>query len=70
MLASAPIVVRGRRGASRRRSRSVDGPFFDMFRLPLLRGDPRARAAPVRQLVLSETEAMRIFGGEDSVGRT
>ena len=49
MRASAPTVVRGGEALVVDNARMVDGPFFDMFRIPMLHGDPATALARVRQ---------------------
>jgi putative ABC transport system permease protein len=49
---------------------SVDGPFFDVLPLELVKGDPATALTQPRNIVLSETEARRLFGDQDPVGRT
>jgi putative ABC transport system permease protein len=48
----------------------VSGPFFDILRLPLARGDARTALQNVGSVVLSETQATKLFGKEDPVGKT
>lgn len=49
----------------------VDGPLFDILRLPFLAGDPRTALARPGQLVLTESEATRRFGSPAAaLGRT
>jgi len=48
----------------------VDGPFFDVLRVPFLRGNPADALSAPGQLVLTRTEAIRRFGTIDVVGRT
>jgi putative ABC transport system permease protein len=47
----------------------VDGPFFDVLPLPLVRGNPKTALAQVGSLVLTESEARKYFGSEDPVGQ-
>ena len=49
---------------------AVDGPFFDIVPLPLLRGDPRTALASPGNVVLSEKEATKLYGAADPVGKT
>jgi putative ABC transport system permease protein len=44
--------------------------FFEVFTVPLLKGDPRTALAAPRNLVLSRTAAARYFGRDDPLGRT
>jgi len=48
----------------------VDGPFFDVVRLPLVKGDPATALAQVGSVALSETQASKLYGTLDPVGRT
>jgi putative ABC transport system permease protein len=48
----------------------VDGPFFDVVRLPLAKGDPATALAQVSSVALSETTATKLFGAENPVGQT
>jgi len=48
----------------------VDGPFFDMFAIPLLHGDPATALARPGSVVLSQSEAERFFGARNPVGET
>ncbi len=48
----------------------VDGPFFDIFAFPLVHGDPRTALAQPGSVVLSESEALRLFGPGNPVGET
>jgi len=51
-------------------SLGVDGAFFDVLPLPLVRGDPATALARPGNLVLSESQARRFFGDADPIGRT
>lgn len=70
MLASAPTVIRNGEAFNVEDARMVDGPFFDMFRIPLVKGDPATALGQTGTVVLSQTEARRIFGEADPVGQT
>jgi putative ABC transport system permease protein len=48
----------------------VDGPFFDVVRLPLAKGDPATALAQVGSVALSQTTAAQLFGSTDPVGKT
>ncbi|MDQ4086469.1 MAG: ABC transporter permease [Pseudomonadota bacterium] len=67
---AAPVVLRNGEALAVEDAIAVDGPFFDVLPLPLVRGDPRTALAQPQNIVLSETEARRLFGEEDPVGRT
>ena len=70
MRASAPTVLRNGEALNVEDARMVDGLFFDMFRLPLLHGDPATALAQSGNVVLSRSQALRLFGAENPVGRT
>lgn len=57
-----PVTVKG--------FRLVDEPFFDILQVPFLRGDSATALDDTDSLVLSRSEAMRLFGSVDIVGRT
>jgi putative ABC transport system permease protein len=46
-----------------------DPDFFDIFTFPALRGNPREALARPMGLVLTESEARRIFGNEDPIDK-
>lgn len=48
----------------------VNGPFFDVVPLPLAKGDPKTALLNVGSVALSETQAEKLFGTEDPIGRT
>jgi putative ABC transport system permease protein len=48
----------------------VDPAFFEIFRLPFLRGSPERALPDTNSIVLTESEAIRQFGSIDVVGRT
>jgi len=48
----------------------VDSNFFQVLRIPLLRGDPRQVLQQPESIVLSESMAHRYFGDADPLGRT
>jgi len=65
-----PVILQEGEGTVSEHFLFVDGPLFDVLRIPFLRGDAgRALIAP-GELVLTETEARRRFGSIDVVGRT
>ena len=70
MRASAPTVVHGGEAFNVEHARMVDGPFFDMFRIPMLHGDPASALGQSGNVVLSRSQALRIFGTENAVGQT
>lgn len=48
----------------------TDGQFFDVYRVPFVRGDPSTALGDPHSLVLSETEAKTRFGNENPIGKT
>jgi len=48
----------------------VSGPFFDVVRIPLAKGDPKTALLNVGSVALSETQARTLFGAADPVGQT
>ena len=51
------------------RVRGVEAGVFDMFSLPLLRGDPKTALSRPQTLVLTEPLARRLFGESDPIGQ-
>lgn len=48
----------------------ADSSFFNIFSIPLLKGDPDKALASKYSVVLSESNANRIFGDEDPIGKS
>jgi putative ABC transport system permease protein len=48
----------------------ADSSFFDLFSMPLLRGDVRSALSGPRKVVLTQTTARRYFGDADPIGKT
>ena len=70
LLPDTANVIRGGHAFAVRDSALVDGPFFDVFAFPLVHGDPRTALAQPGSVVLSESEALRLFGPGNPVGQT
>ncbi|MEE8371877.1 MAG: ABC transporter permease, partial [Sphingomonadales bacterium] len=49
---------------------SVDREFFDLFRMEFVNGSPAAALSDISSLVLTESEARRLFGEQPALGRT
>jgi putative ABC transport system permease protein len=49
---------------------SVDPGFFQVIKLPLLKGDPAEVFRQPESIVLSETTARKLFGASDPIGKT
>ncbi|MBK5279690.1 MAG: ABC transporter permease [Bacteroidia bacterium] len=47
----------------------VDPNFFDVFTLPLLKGDPKTALTEPRTIIISEDEAAKYFGNEDPINK-
>jgi putative ABC transport system permease protein len=48
----------------------VSGPFFDVFQFPLVKGDAGTALKDVGSVALSESQAQKLFGSEDPIGKT
>ena len=48
----------------------TDGEFFDVVRVPFVRGNPATALADPHSMVMSETEARNQFGGDNPIGKT
>ena len=70
LLPNIATVIRGGQALAVRDAAMVDGPFFDVFAFPLVHGDPRTALARPGSVVLSESEALRLFGPGNPVGET
>jgi putative ABC transport system permease protein len=64
------IVRHGDRSYTESRLIFADASIFQVFTLPLKRGDPQTALAGPRMIVLSETSARKYFGGTDPIGRS
>ncbi len=49
---------------------SVDPDFFQVIKLPLVQGDPKAVLAKPESVVISEATAKKFFGSADPIGKT
>jgi putative ABC transport system permease protein len=68
--AESLLVTSGERRFRENRAVHADASFFDVFSVPLLRGDARTALAEPHALVLSRSTAAKYFGPADPVGRT
>ncbi|MGQ0659609.1 FtsX-like permease family protein [Sphingosinicella sp.] len=66
----SPVILQNGQGTLSENFRFVDGPLFDVLRIPFLRGDARTALRAPGELVLTETEARRRFGSIEVIGRT
>lgn len=48
---------------------AVDDDFFDMFDIEMLEGDPKSVLSGPDDFLISETNANRLFGNEDPIGK-
>jgi putative ABC transport system permease protein len=69
-LASSLVVMRGGEALAVEKGVMVDGNLLDVLGLPLLYGEARTALAAPGSVLLSESEAIRIFGDANVVGRT
>jgi len=69
-LSSSPVVMRGGNALPTEDVLMVDDLFFDVLQFPLVQGDPRTALNRPGTVVLTQTEARRIFGREDVLGQT
>jgi putative ABC transport system permease protein len=65
-----PVILQNGEGTLSENFVYVDGPLFDVLRIPFLRGDPRTALAEPGTMVLTGAEALRRFGTIDVIGRT
>src|SRR5687768_330635 len=56
MLAGSPTVIRGGEAFDVEEGRMVDGPFFDMFQVPFVYGDPATALRDTGSVVLSRSQ--------------
>ncbi len=69
-LPEEPVLMREGNATALKDALLVDGAFFEVLPFPLVRGDaPTALSAP-GDVVLTESEAARLFGNADPIGRT
>ncbi|HOW85476.1 MAG TPA: ABC transporter permease [Candidatus Aminicenantes bacterium] len=64
------LVARGERRFFEKRVWFVDGGIFDIFRIPVVQGDPRSALARPYTVFITEGTAKKYFGGEPAFGRT
>jgi putative ABC transport system permease protein len=48
---------------------AVDPSFFEIFRFPFISGDPKTALIDRHSIVLTESLAKKVFGGEDPMGK-
>ena len=69
-LSTEPVIMRGGEALPTEDVLLVDNLFFDVLQFPLVQGDARTALSQVDSVVLTESEARRIFGAENAMGRT
>ena len=69
-LGASPVIMRGGEALPTEDVLLVDNLFFDVLQFPLVQGDPNIALAQPGALVLTQSEARRIFGREDVIGQT
>ena len=69
-LSSEPVVMRNGEALPTRDALLVDSLFFDVLQFPFVQGDPRSALSQLNTVVLTQSEARRIFGTENVMGRT
>ena len=69
-LSSGPVIRRGAEVLPTEKVLLVDNLFFDVLQFPLVHGDPATALSRPGTAVLTETEARRVFGTENAMGRT
>ena len=69
-LSSSPVLLRNGESLPTDDVLLVDNLFFDVLQFPLVQGDPRTALSQTGTAVVTESEARRIFGTDQVVGRT
>jgi len=69
-LSSEPVAMQGGQALPTEDVLLVDNLFFDVLRFPLVQGNPMTALSRPGNVVLTQSEARRLFGREDVVGRT
>ena len=69
-LAERTITIRRDGTASERDVLFADPSFFDLFTFPLVAGDVESALAAPNQIVLTESEAQRLFGSDNPMGQS
>jgi putative ABC transport system permease protein len=66
----APVVRYKDKVFSEERFYWADPTFFDVFRTPFIKGDPRTALSQANYVVLTRSMAKKYFGSEDPLGKT
>ena len=67
---SSPVAMRGGEAMPTEDVLMVDDLFFDVLRFPFAQGNPMTALSRPGTVVLTQSEARRLFGREDVVGQT
>ncbi|WP_420137666.1 ABC transporter permease [Sphingomonas sp.] len=65
-----PVILRNGRAITSEDFFFVDGPLFDILKVPFVHGDSRSALQKPGSLVLTEKEAARLFGSANPMGQT
>ena len=69
-MSNSPVIMRGAEALATENALLVDNLFFDVLRFPLVQGDPNSALSRPGTVVLTQSEARRVFGTENAMGRT
>jgi putative ABC transport system permease protein len=69
-MGTSPVLLRNGQALPTEDVVFADNLFFDVLQFPLVRGDPATALAQPGNLVVTESEAERLFGTEDPIGKT
>ncbi len=69
-LSSQPVAMRGGQALPTDDVLLADGLFFDVLRFPFVQGNPLTALSQPGTVVLTQSEARRLFGREDILGQT
>ena len=69
-LSSEPVALRNGQALSTENVLLVDNLFLDVLQFPLVQGDPKTALAKTGSVILTESEARRLFGDENPMGKT
>ncbi|MBA3675888.1 MAG: ABC transporter permease [Sphingosinicella sp.] len=70
LLSSSPTVIKDGEALSIEDGAMTNGPLFDVLQYPLVQGDPKTALQDPGSVVLSETQATKLFGTPNAMGRT
>ena len=70
VLGSDPVILRDGEALETEDALLVDNLFFDVLQFPLVQGNPLTALSQAGTVVLTESEARRLFGDEPAMGKT